>query len=226
MADEPQHPPAKKHKLDLKKKLGPLPVWGWIVGGAGALGVLYYLHRSSSAASTAAATPVTSTATTDPGAGVPDDGGGGGGADTSSPVDTSGLATGTITTDQLDQDIQAGFAELASQAQNPVVDNAPTFGQEVTDVTGAVAALRKAGFVGQPAKGSSAAAKAKGVPHLTIVQQLEDLRKGTLTRGQLGPNARKALTNNNNNVGKAIAARQKPKPKKPVQRKTPPARPR
>lgn len=222
MADyEPHHAApehAKKKGIDLKKKLGPLPVWGWIVGGAGVLGLFYYLHRGTSSASTASTLPVASTGTTDPGAGTPDAGGSGGAG--GSPTDTSGLATGTISTDQLDQDIQALGFQLAAQGQDPVVDNAPTFGQELADVTSAVAALRKSGFIGQPAKGSSATAKAKGVAHLTIRQQLEDLQKHTLTRGQLGPNARKVLAQNNNNVAKAIAAREKPKPKKPVSRAT------
>lgn len=38
--------------VSVTKKLGPLPVWGWVALGAGALGLLLIMRRRSSSAST------------------------------------------------------------------------------------------------------------------------------------------------------------------------------
>lgn len=216
MADHEQHHAEHGKKGGgLKKKLGPLPVWGWIIGGAGVLGVFYYLHKSSS--STTASTTPTATSLGD--GGVVDPGAGGGGDSGAAPVDTTGLATGTVTTDQLDSDIQAISAQLAAQS-NGITDSYPSFGQEIGDVTSAVTALKSAGFLSSPpAKGSSATAKGKA-SGLTIKEQLEDVKVGLLTKSQLGPNAKKQLAKSGGNVTKAIAARAKPV-KKPTTRKTP-----
>lgn len=230
--------------IDLKKKLGPLPVWAWGGLGAAGLGIAYYLHSQSSSSATTSSSTVDPN-TIDPSTGIPwsqeyqalqnsegaGSGGGGTGSSGSSGIDTTGLATGTTTTDQLAQDLQAIQDEISTQSSAGLTDTTSVpFGQEISDVTGAISALGTAGLLPIAAgtttaapKGSSAAAKAKSVAGLTIINQLEDLKAGIVTKAQLGPNATAQLAAVNGNVTKAIAARQSTLTKtaaKPVARET------
>lgn len=201
--------------LDLKKKAGPLPVWGWIVLGGGTLGVFYFLHRSSTSSSTTAATNATDAelaaeqAAVDGTAGAPvDTGDSGGGA---SGALAPAAATGTVTTDQLDADLQTIQGELSTFSQTPAVDAAPppTIAQEASDLLAAQSALASlaGGGTSTGAGSGTTAAKAKSVAGLPILTQLDDLKAGLVTKAQLGSGATAALSSANGNVAKAIAAR-------------------
>jgi hypothetical protein len=59
------------HKLNpaaLKKKLGPFPVWVWglLLGGAVAIGIVIYRNKTAASTAAAAATPAATGAATDP----------------------------------------------------------------------------------------------------------------------------------------------------------------
>lgn len=214
--------------IDLKKKLGPLPVWAWAGLGVGTLGIAYYLHERNASSSATTSTSTVDPNTIDPSTGIPwsqeyealqnsDGADTGGGTGSSGGIDTTGLATGTTTTDQLAQDLQAIQDEISSESAAAGVGTGAgattiPFGQEITDVTGAISALGSAGLIPMTttasATGSTPAAAAKSVAGLTILAQLQDLAAGLVTKSQLGPNATAQLAATNGNVSKAIAARE------------------
>jgi len=213
--------------IDLKKKLGPLPVWGWALLGAGTLGVVYYI-RSKSSSSTTAAT--TSTADQiDPATGqsyaselaaaqaanAANTGSAGSAASTpAATTDLTGIATGITSTDQLATQLAAIQDELATQSTAAPTDTtaATTITGEAQDLLNAQAALQALGLgaTPTPTTGGTPAAKGKSAAGLTILAQLQDLKAGLITKTQLGPNAAKALATTNGNVAKAIASRQTP----------------
>lgn len=212
--------------IDLKKKLGPLPVWGWALLGAGGLGVVYYMRSKSSSSTTASTVDPN---TIDPATGIPYSqelqaaqanagygaGAGGVASTPSSPTfDTSGLATGTTSTDQLDAELQAIQAEISTQSTNALTNTSPatTITGEATDLLNAQAALASLGLGGSPTPttGGTAAAKGKSAAGLTILAQLKDLQAGLIAKTQLGPNAKAQLTAVGGNVAKAITARATP----------------
>ena len=216
--------------IDLKKKLGPLPVWGWALLGAGGLGLVYYL-RSKSSASTAATTSTVDPNTIDPSTGIPwsqeaqanaaniGAGSAGSAANTPAPTtDLTGIATGLTSTDQLATELAVIQAELSTQSNGALVNASPatTITGEATDLLNAQAALQQLGLGGTgagsmtPTTGGTPAAKGKSAAGLTILAQLQDLQKGLITKTQLGPNAAKQLTAVGGNVAKAITARATP----------------
>lgn len=214
--------------IDLKKKVGPLPVWGWALLGTGTLGVAYYLHARSASSPTAATTAADTAAQQQAAAadqGVPYyDSGSGGGSGGGSTGSTSSQDSATLT--DIDSQLQGVNANLAALSAGQLTDTgAPSLTQEVNDVAGAVAALQSAGLLGTASaapKGSSPVAKGKSVAGLPILAQLEDLKAGLVNKTALGPNATKQLATVGGNVNKAITARQsaiKAVPKKPT---TPP----
>jgi hypothetical protein len=204
--------------IDLKKKLGPLPVWGWALLGAGTLGVVYYIRSKSSSVDPN---------TIDPSTGIPwsqeaaanaaniGAGSSGSAANTPAPTpDLSGIATGLTSTDQLDAELQVIQQELSAQSNGALVNASPatTITGEATDLLNAQSALQSLGLGGSPTPttGGTPAAKGKSAAGLTILAQLQDLQKGLITKAQLGPNAAAQLTAVHGNVTKAIAARQTP----------------
>ena len=214
--------------IDLEKKLGPLPVWGWALLGGGTLGVVYYIRSRSSSSSTTAASTVDPN-TIDPATGIPWSqeaatnaadaaaaGAGAGGITPTPPpaIDTSGFATGITSTDQLATQLAAIQQEISAQSTGALTNPSPTttITGEATDLLAAQAALQSLGLGGTPTPttGGTPAAKGKSIAGLTILQQLADVRAGVLTKAQLGPNAAKVLATANGNVNKAIAARQTP----------------
>ena len=214
--------------IDLKKKLGPLPVWGWALLGAGSLGVVYYIRSKSSSSTATSSTadqldPATglsyaSELATAQAANTAGTAGSAGSAADTPTVDTSGLATGLTTTDQLATELAVIQAQLSTQSSGALTSASPatTLTGEATDLLNAQAALQALGLGGAgagsptPTTGGTAAAKGKSAAGLTIVAQLQDLQKGLIAKTQLGPNAAAQLTAVGGNVAKAIAARATP----------------
>lgn len=54
----------------LKKKLGPLPVWAWILIAGTAIGLIWYEHSKNSSTSSSTTTPPTSANSVDPATGL------------------------------------------------------------------------------------------------------------------------------------------------------------
>ena len=218
--------------IDLKKKLGPLPVWGWALLGAGGLGLVYYLRSKSSSSTTAGTTSTVDPNTIDPSTGIPwsqeaqanaaNIGAGSAGSAANTPVtggtDLTGIATGLTSTDQLATELAVIQAELSGQSNGALVSASPatTITGEATDLLNAQAALAQLGLGGTgpgsmtPTTGGTATAKGKSAAGLTILAQLQDLQKGLIAKTQLGPNAAKQLTAVGGNVAKAITARSTP----------------
>lgn len=210
--------------LDLKKKIGPLPVWGWTAVGAGALGIVYYLHERNAASTTASSTTASDQAAQlaaeqaangdsggyGPGYGYDSGGTGGVTPTTPPPADTS-------TVSDIDTQLQGINSELAQLSAQGVTDQTAgsttiPFSTELSDVTGAIASLKAAGLVSSSAPNSaSPAAKGKSVAGLPILKQLEDV-KSALASGKavpkLGANASKQLAAVGGNVQAAITARE------------------
>lgn len=213
--------------LDLKKKAGPLPVWGWIVVGTGVLGVLYYLHARSSSSSSA--TPANDASLAGEEAALNGTSGDSDGGIGGSGVLTAPAATGTVTTDQLDSDLQTIQAEISAFSQTPATDPSaqPTIAQEASDLLAAQSALQSLGAGGTStgAGQGTPAANAKSVAGLPIIQQLQDLQEGLVTKAALGSGASAALAAAGGNVAKAIATRPAVATPStaPVTRATPPA---
>lgn len=195
--------------IDLKKKLGPLPVWAWGVLGAGGLGITYYLyerHLANSGTTATTTTPITST----PPLGGSDGGGGVSGGSPSVPT-SPGPSVPTSVTTAL-QEIQQ---ELANQSAGAPVDTATpvspiaAFTQEATNFAAAQKALKalEGGGTTTATKGGSTVARTKQIPGLSIISQLQDLQHGLITKSALGPNAKKALDNAGGNINHAIANR-------------------
>lgn len=143
----------------MKKKLGPLPMWAWIVIAGGTIGILWYLRsRSSSPPADSSATDAT----------LPDTAG--------APPDASGGSSGNISTATPD-DIYNALLGIQSQlaalpGEGPAVPDTPvqTFAGEIGDVSAGVAALQDlmgllgGGTPGTAASGSSTHVARSG-PH-------------------------------------------------------------
>lgn len=219
-------------KIDLKKKLGPLPIWGWAALGTGTLGVVYFLHRSSSTSSTAATQTDANLAAEQAAAGNAAGTGyygdsGSAGAASAAPAAGVGYATGVTTTDDLASELAGIQEQIAAYSVPAATDPTPssTITSEAADLVAAQAALAQLGLGGTPTPttGGTAAAKGKSAAGLPILTQLEDLQKGLVTKAQLGPGAAAALATTKGNVAKAIAARETPLKKaaaKPTTHKT------
>lgn len=173
--------------LDLKRKVGPLPLWGWL--GLGGVAGLYLYERNKTTASTSstAATP----AATDSGTVAPDQGAG----------DWSGLGGGGGITSPPDQ----GSPSTGGGSSQPDYSGA------LAALTAAIQGLGAAPASGVPNTPASPVGSAapSGVPvnQLPIRTQLQQYAAGNLTRAQLGPNARKVLNAAGGNARKAIASR-------------------
>jgi hypothetical protein len=204
--------------LDLKKKLGPLPVWAWAGVGIGAIGIVYYLHEQSSSSSTTASTTAANDqaaqlAAEQAASGGTGDYGGGGDGGVASPT-TPPAPADTSTVSDIDTQLQGINSELAGLSAQGVTDqtagqSSVPFSQEISDVTGAISSLKSAGLISTSApNSSSSAAKAKSVAGNSIITQLEDLKQGLVTKKQLGTGATAALAKANGNVTKAITERE------------------
>lgn len=183
MAEAHTHAAPAHAASGLKRKVGPLPLWSWIVIVGGTIGI-YLLYRSSSSSTGAAANsntvdPSSPTGLTygqeaqdaalgiDPATGetyaqeqAASAGGGGGtsgAGGTSAPDDSAALS-------QIDSDLNNGFTSISGQISNePVQDPqtpAQTFGGEVSDVVGGISALKSAGLIDSPAPATQAKPKA------------------------------------------------------------------
>jgi len=224
--------------IDLKKKLGPLPVWAWAGLGAGTIGVIYYIRSKSTSSSTTSATDqqlAAEQAALANQAGYPptvDTTGPSGGGGPATPVDTTGLATGYTSTDQLAQGLaaisdQLNTLSLAGPVDTGIASPAQTLVGEATDLINAQAALKKLGLGGTatPRTGGTPTAKGKATG-LPILAQLQDLQKHIITKNQLGTNAAKQLAATHGNVSAAIARRENKvtqHAKKPTRHTTPSA---
>src|SRR5581483_5771691 len=156
--------------IDLKKKVGPLPVWGWAVLGAGSLGVIYYLRRSSSSSNAAtqsdAALAAEQQAAQD-GYGYAGDAGGAGASQL-----PANLATGATSTDQIDSDLASGFADL----QASLADLAAAMPVDT-----------------QPSTTVNTATPTTSLAGLPIKKQLAMVASGAAPVTALGPNALKTF---------------------------------
>lgn len=146
----------------MKKKLGPLPLWSWILIAGGTVAVIWYLRSSGSSTTSTDAgldstLPLTSAAPTDTS-------GGGGGVTSADSTPVS-----AITNDDLynalmgiDSDVQTlAGGQGAAVEQNPT----QTFSGEVADVTAGIQGLQGigalfAGAAGAPSLAPTVAAKA------------------------------------------------------------------
>lgn len=205
--------------INLKKKVGPLPIWGWIVLGGGGLGLLYYLHEKDSSSTTSSADTDAALAAEQQSANTPypyyDSGSGGAASPTTVPP------SDTTTVSDLEGQLNDIQGELDTLSQGGLQDqeqNAyPSLTQEGQDLLAAKSTLQSLGLVangsqttstGSSPKGATATALAKLVPGLTILQQLEDVQAGKLPKTDLGTNAKAALAAANGNVAQAIKNRE------------------
>ena len=241
--------------INLKKKIGPLPTWGWAVLGVGTLGIVYYLHKrnaSSSSSSGQSATDAELAAEQDAAAsGYPyaGDSGSSTGADTSLPAEVASDGSGQGS--WIENELSAGFGaiqdqlaalSLAAPTDNTAATTTSSAATGVTSLAGlpikqqladVAAGADPVSALGPNAlkqfekdlsptpaptataspsvtspKGSTPAATGKSIAGLTIIEQLDDLQAGLVTKSQLGPNAAAALSSAGGNIDKAITARQ------------------
>jgi hypothetical protein len=166
--------------VDLKKKVGPLPLWAWVGVGGGALIGLYEYekNKTSSTASTAAAAPATDSGTVTP--------------------DTSGDSGGSGSTDP--------SAPIGGTGTNQPGDGytPPWVSSLITAIQGLAPAASTT-----PTGTTPTATTSSGVPitSIPIKTQFQLLASGQITASQLGPHAAQILKAHGGNVKKAIASR-------------------
>jgi hypothetical protein len=176
-------------KGKLTKKVGPLPVWGWIAAGGGVFILYYYEHNKSSSTASAAAP-----AATDSGTVTPDTSGSG--------IDTSGI-TGTPGADTGYTPGSGTHANRQGAGQTAITDALSALPAQIA------AALQPQSSTGTPSSSNGTVAGLGGIPINTvpIKTQLQWLASGQISQGQLGPAASKVLAAAGGNVKKAIASR-------------------
>jgi hypothetical protein len=138
----------------MKHKLGPLPIWGWMLIASGIVGAYYLYTRNKNAATaaggttvlpdTGAATPVTPT----------DSGSGGSSGSSSPPANQTDVANLDAALAGLSAQISALNGGQGLPAATPTPTQ--TFAGEVTDVLSGVQALQALGLgVAQPTTSST-----------------------------------------------------------------------
>lgn len=127
MADSEAPVSGTKVSDALKRKVGPLPAWGWGVVFAGALGGFLYLkHKNAGATALPVDTTVTSTAPSSNGQfGAGSTGGGSGGGSTGSVPPTATPPTDTPTTPPTGTPVDTGPSHLPPVPTVPPVSAGP-----------------------------------------------------------------------------------------------------
>lgn len=137
----------------MKRKIGPLPLWAWVLIAGGTVGIVWYLRSGSSSSSSGApvdgSLPATGAA---PGDAL---GSGGGGSD----LAPAAPFTGTATTDDIYGALLGPSGQISAQGLTDGGADSPlqTWGGEVNDVAEGIGALQKV-FPGMFATPATAAA--------------------------------------------------------------------
>ncbi len=172
MAEEPEAPSTSAGKgigAKFTKKLGPLPVWAWGLGGAAAIFLVYRWYSAKNAASSAAASPASATGL---GAGTSSTPGSNGYQDNGQISSLESLlstvsgqlnAPGSSAAQSLAKYVQITPAQWAANVGNIYQQLTPGV---FTKYTGAVSLLKSPGYVPINGQVSGAAAPTTGSPSI------------------------------------------------------------